>query len=60
MFGGVHDMVVATNDRIDIHGDIVDHHDKVIGGGTVAAANDKIIQFIVLENNIAFDRYPAC
>ena len=55
LLGGIHDVIVAANDRVDIHGNIVDDDDKIIRGGTVAAANNKVILFIVLENNITLD-----
>ena len=48
-------MVIAADNRIHLHGQIVDDHRKIIGGNSVAAANDIIIQLVILKDNIAFD-----
>ena len=55
LLGRVHHVVVTANDGIDIHGNVVHHHDEIIGRCAVAAANDEIVQFVILEYDIAFD-----
>ncbi len=55
LFGGIHHMIIAADNRIDLHGHIVDDHRKIIGGDAVAAAHNKIIQLIILKNDVAFD-----
>ena len=56
LLGGVHDMIVTADNCIDFHGDIVDHHHKIVGGGTVTSGDDKVVQFVVLKNDISFNR----
>ena len=55
LFGGVHHVVVAPDDGVDPHGDVVHHHREVVGGAAVAAADDEIVQLIVPENDVALD-----
>ena len=55
LFGGVHYMVVAADHGVHLHGHIVNHHRVIIGGNTVTAAQNKIIQLIILKYDVAFD-----
>ena len=55
LLGGVHHVVVAPNDRVDAHRDVVDHHREVVGGAAVAAADDEVVQLFVLEGDRPLD-----
>ena len=48
-------MIITSNDGIDIHGNIIYDDHKIIDGSTVTATDDKVIQFRILKDDIAFD-----
>ena len=55
LLGGVHDMIVAPYNGVDVHGDVVDDHHEVVCGRAVAAADDEVVQLVVLEHDVALD-----
>ena len=55
LFRRIADVIVPPDDCVDPHGDVVDDHGQIVGRGAIAALNDKIVQFGILKDNIAFD-----
>ena len=47
------DMIITTNNQVDAHLGIIDHHNKVIGRVAIGALDNQIIKLIV------FNRYRA-
>src|SRR5690606_6383552 len=52
---GVVYVVVAANHVGDLHVDVVDHHAEVVGGCTVGACNDEVVELGVVEGDGALD-----
>ncbi len=50
---GVVEMVVAADDMGDRHVEIVHHHREIIGGRTVGAQDDEIVQLLVRNRDLA-------
>ena len=48
-------MIVSADDRVDSHGDVIHDHGQVVSGAAIASADDEIVEFGVLENDIALD-----
>ncbi len=53
LLGRVADVVVATDDVRDLHGDVVDHDGEVVGDGAVGALHDEVADGVVLEGDVA-------
>jgi hypothetical protein len=53
--GGVVEVIIPPDNVGDLHEGVVYHDHKVIGGAAVAAHDDEIIQFFVVEDDLPFD-----
>ena len=50
---GIVDMVVAAYDMCNAHVPVVHHHAEIVGGRTIAARDNEIIQFPIIELDVA-------
>ena len=53
---GIVQVIIPPDDMADLHGDIINHHYKIIGGSAVPAADDEIVQLGIVKDHFTFDQ----
>ncbi len=52
LFGCVHNMIITPDHGVNSHGNIVNYDYKIVCWRAVTSGNDKIIQLLILEDDI--------